>query len=91
MSDIIEVDDVELASAVPIFPPRPDAIATLVTTDDFLPGAQTLLYSVQVRVNGSVTILCTSMLRYLTLIISFGDRRNHFLPKQSIHPNWWFL
>ena len=29
-------------------PPRPTAIATLLTTDDFLPGAQTLLYSVKV-------------------------------------------
>jgi len=28
-------------------PPRPNAIATLITTDDFLAGAQTLLYSIR--------------------------------------------
>jgi hypothetical protein len=39
---------IAIAEAVPIFPPRPDAYATLLTTDDFLPGAQTLLYSIQV-------------------------------------------
>lgn len=39
-----------VAEAVAILPPRPDAIMTLLTTDSFLPGAQTLLYSVKVRI-----------------------------------------
>jgi len=30
-----------------IFPPRPNAIITMITTDNFLPGAQTMLYSAQ--------------------------------------------
>jgi hypothetical protein len=49
MADDVQVDDeVPVAQATPLFPPRPDAIATLITSDDFLPGAQTLLYSVKV-------------------------------------------
>mmetsp|Transcript_10063 Transcript_10063/g.15519 ORF Transcript_10063/g.15519 Transcript_10063/m.15519 type:complete len:416 (+) Transcript_10063:108-1355(+) len=48
VATLVEDDgNAELASAVPIFPPRPDAIMTLLTSDDFLPGAQTLLYSVR--------------------------------------------
>lgn len=42
-----EMEVVQVTEAVPILPPRPDAIVTLLTTDDFLPGAQTLLYSVK--------------------------------------------
>jgi hypothetical protein len=42
-------EEIAMAEAVPLYPPRPDAIMTLLTTDDFLPGAQTLLYSVKVR------------------------------------------
>jgi hypothetical protein len=41
-------DAVPIAEATPLFPPRPDAIVTMLTSDDFLPGAQTLLYSVKV-------------------------------------------
>jgi len=36
-----------VAEAVPIFPPRPDAFVTFLTSDDFLPGAMTLLYSIK--------------------------------------------
>lgn len=43
-----ESTEVQAAEAVAVLPPRPDAIMTLLTTDDFLPGAQTLLYSVKV-------------------------------------------
>jgi hypothetical protein len=43
-----EVMDVQVAEAVAVLPPRPDAIMTLLTTDDFLLGVQTLLYSVKV-------------------------------------------
>lgn len=42
------VDDVQMAEAVALLPPRPDAIVTLLTSDNFLPGAQTLLYSLKV-------------------------------------------
>jgi hypothetical protein len=38
----------EAQVAIPILPPRPDAITTLLTSDDYLPGAQTLLYSIKV-------------------------------------------
>ena len=39
VATLVEDDgNAELASAVPIFPPRPDAIMTLLTSDDFLPG-----------------------------------------------------
>ena len=50
MSSITEDGNlpIAIAEAIPILPPRPDAYATLLTTDDFLPGAQTLLYSIQV-------------------------------------------
>eukprot|EP00545_Synedropsis_sp_CCMP1620_P007353 CAMPEP_0119003312 /NCGR_PEP_ID=MMETSP1176-20130426/490_1 /TAXON_ID=265551 /ORGANISM="Synedropsis recta cf, Strain CCMP1620" /LENGTH=417 /DNA_ID=CAMNT_0006954901 /DNA_START=18 /DNA_END=1271 /DNA_ORIENTATION=- len=40
-------DAVPIAEATPLFPPRPDAIVTMLTSDDFLPGAQTLLYSIK--------------------------------------------
>jgi len=36
-----------LADAAPIYPPRPNAFITLLTTGDFLAGAQTLLYSIK--------------------------------------------
>lgn len=42
-------EDVQVAEAVAVLPPRPDAIITMLTTDDFLPGAQTLFYSVKVH------------------------------------------
>jgi hypothetical protein len=48
-----DVLPIAIAEAVPIFPPRPDAIVTLLTTDDFLSGAQTLLYSIKVRSMGT--------------------------------------
>jgi len=35
------------AKVVPLFPPRPDAIMTLLHSPDFLPGTQTLLYSLK--------------------------------------------
>jgi glycogenin glucosyltransferase len=41
--------DVQVTEAVAVLPPRPDAIVTMLTTDDFLPGAQTLMYSVKVH------------------------------------------
>mmetsp|Transcript_12458 Transcript_12458/g.28842 ORF Transcript_12458/g.28842 Transcript_12458/m.28842 type:complete len:418 (+) Transcript_12458:57-1310(+) len=48
-SEVIDapVIDVPMADAIPLYPPRPDAFFTLLTSDDFLPGAQTLLYSVK--------------------------------------------
>lgn len=49
MASADEAMEVQVAEAVAVLPPRPDAIMTLLTTDDFLPGAQTLLYSVKVR------------------------------------------
>lgn len=42
-------DGIPLAEATPLFPPRPDAIVTMLTSDEFLPGAQTLLYSAKVN------------------------------------------
>lgn len=51
------VIDIPMAQAVPLFPPRPDAYITLLTTDDHLPGAQTLLYSIKVRLEGLWTIV----------------------------------
>eukprot|EP00542_Grammatophora_oceanica_P020532 CAMPEP_0194046300 /NCGR_PEP_ID=MMETSP0009_2-20130614/20417_1 /TAXON_ID=210454 /ORGANISM="Grammatophora oceanica, Strain CCMP 410" /LENGTH=59 /DNA_ID=CAMNT_0038691527 /DNA_START=7 /DNA_END=183 /DNA_ORIENTATION=- len=35
------------AEAVAVLPPRPDGLITFIHSDDFLPGAQTLLYSVK--------------------------------------------
>mmetsp|Transcript_2324 Transcript_2324/g.3267 ORF Transcript_2324/g.3267 Transcript_2324/m.3267 type:complete len:388 (-) Transcript_2324:12-1175(-) len=35
------------------FPPRPRAFASLITTDDFLPGAQTLLFSLRENIKQS--------------------------------------
>lgn len=35
------------AQVVAMFPPRPDAVMTLLHDDDFLPGVQTLLYSLR--------------------------------------------
>ena len=82
MVEVTDVVDAQLVQAVAMFPPRPDAIITLLASDDFLPGkrlwlgqckqrneagllllvldisnppkfaysgAQTLLYSIQVR------------------------------------------
>lgn len=49
-----EAVDVQVAEAVAVLPPRPDAIMTMLTTDAFLPGAQTLLYSVKVSWAGAV-------------------------------------
>ena len=40
---------IEAQIVVPVFPPRPDAIMTMLHDDNDLPGAQTLLYSVKVR------------------------------------------
>ena len=45
--DVVEAIPV-MAEAVPIFPPRADAFITYLSTDDFLPGAMTLLYSIKV-------------------------------------------
>ena len=50
ISDNSDASSVELildAKAVAMFPPRPDAIVTLLHSDDFLPGVQTLLYSIR--------------------------------------------
>ena len=50
MSGMDDINDgIPLAEAMPLFPPRPDAIVTMLTSDGFLPGAQTLLYSVKVN------------------------------------------
>lgn len=49
MASSEEVMDVQVAEAIAVLPPRPDAIMTLLTTDDFLLGVQTLFYSVKVR------------------------------------------
>lgn len=46
--EVYDADTVPIAEATPLFPPRPDAIVTMLTSDDFLPGAQTLLYSLKV-------------------------------------------
>jgi len=55
-----EAVHVQMAEAVAVLPPRPDAIMTLLTTDDFLPGAQTLFYSVKVswRSDDVVSLFC---------------------------------
>lgn len=42
-----ETPEVYDAQVVAMFPPRPDAITTLLHDDDFLPGVQTLLYSIK--------------------------------------------
>lgn len=50
ISDNSDASSVELildAKAVAMFPPRPDAIVTLLHSDGFLPGVQTLLYSIR--------------------------------------------
>lgn len=48
-STISIVDDGVLeASVVVENPPRPDAFMTLITSEDDLPGVQTLLYSIKV-------------------------------------------
>ena len=50
---IVEAEVVE-ATAVATFPPKPDAIMTLLHSDSFLPGAQTLLYSVKKHLSNKV-------------------------------------
>ena len=47
MVQIEEVVEAQMVQAVAMFPPRADAIVTLITSDDQLPGAQTLLYTVK--------------------------------------------
>uniref|UniRef100_A0A7S1GJD2 Hexosyltransferase n=1 Tax=Cyclophora tenuis TaxID=216820 RepID=A0A7S1GJD2_CYCTE len=42
-----EVIDVPSADVVPLYPPRPDAFVTLLTSGDHLAGAQTLFYSIK--------------------------------------------
>ncbi|CAB9496439.1 Glycogenin-1 [Seminavis robusta] len=55
MVEISEVVvDPVLVQVVAQFPPRADAIITLVASDDYLPGAQTLLYSVQKNLRKNV-------------------------------------
>jgi hypothetical protein len=49
MTEILESSEVFEAKVVAMFPPRPDAIMTLLHSDDDLPGTQTLLYSLKVR------------------------------------------
>jgi hypothetical protein len=50
MTEPVQVEATEVfdAQVVAMFPPRPDAIMTLLHSDDFLPGVQTLLYSLKV-------------------------------------------
>ena len=36
------------------FPPRPKAIATFISSEDFLPGVQTLLHSLKVRYDDTI-------------------------------------
>lgn len=40
-------DEILEAEVVANFPPRPDAVVTLLHEDDFLPGVQTMLYSLR--------------------------------------------
>ena len=48
-AEAVVSDDVVLdAKVVAMFPPRPEAIMTLLHSDAFLPGTQTLLYSLKV-------------------------------------------
>ena len=49
MTDTCMDDNVYEARAVALYPPRPDAIMTLLYAPEFLPGTQTLLYSLKVR------------------------------------------
>jgi hypothetical protein len=48
MTEVVQASEVFEAKVVVMFPPRPDAIMTLLHSDDFLPGIQTLLYSLKV-------------------------------------------
>ena len=50
MVEIVDASAVEVfdAQVVAMFPPRPDAVMTLLHSNDFLPGVQTLLYSLKV-------------------------------------------
>lgn len=75
-----------MAEAVAVLPPRPDAIMTLLTTDDFLPGAQTLLYSVKVRSQpGRAIYISRHSRRRYSLF------RNYFRRIFPILQNWLFL
>ena len=48
MTDTSMEDHVYEARAVALYPPRPDAIMTLLHSPEFLPGTQTLMYSLKV-------------------------------------------
>ena len=48
----LRMDDGGGANANPIGPPRPEAICTFISSDDFLPGAQTLLFSLRRHLSG---------------------------------------
>jgi glycogenin glucosyltransferase len=76
-----EVMDAE--AAVPVFPPRPDAIMTLITSDDFLPGVQTLLYSIKVYT------FCLFSFRHhcCHLLFSFTRLSLSFFLKKNISVN----
>ena len=77
-------------SAVPVFPPRPDAFVTLLTTEDHLPGAQTMLYSLKVRSAFHFRCACPVVFAFVVAcggmahargISSFGI---HFRPFQPL-------
>ena len=85
-----EATEVQIAEAVAVLPPRPDAIVTFLSTDDFLSGAQTLLYSVKVRLHSTqhqlhsaVKSCCTPMTqrRSLSLMFPFFLAPQKALPK----------
>lgn len=48
--EMVDEAPVVEAQVVAMFPPRPDAIMTLLHSPEFLPGTQTLLYSLKVRI-----------------------------------------
>lgn len=78
-------EDVQMTETVAVLPPRPDAIITMLTTDDFLPGAQTLLYSV--KVDFLIFVLVCMVLRSSHSCFSAVWYRKHCLLHYRIYRN----
>lgn len=69
------------AQVVAMFPPRPDAIMTLLHDDDFLPGTQALLYSI--HVSNLYEVFVVNFRREFTLV-DFPYRKRFLASKLTL-------
>lgn len=104
MTDTCMDDHVYEAQAVALYPPRPDAIMTLLHAPEFLPGTQTLLYSLKVSLGQSQRTMtfsnwCKCGILIITTVRKTTNKALHviivrtrkiFRWNKDIHPRWWF-